>query len=398
MATTTLLPGYEGTSPKNPKFFNSRNAKRDYSFLVLLMGSLLGILPSITKRIFDAETTHLANTYNAISSFVVPNKWEEYRPKSPPTVNDRVLLQHYFLSTTRKMQAINGGTQDIYYEKEYGPIVYQEGEWPTTEQFYKKSVTKAIPTLMKGYAKQFKAYQNWKTDEYIKQQIGHIPIRVETSKDNHYSGDRSKIVFTSFNFGDFLDRYSDPNRDINYYLAQTNMNTFEPLHKDFPPFPKIFGEYMKHDVTQLWFGAGGQVTPMHNDENENLLCQIYGKRIFTLIEPIFNDVLYVDTEVTNVYTRVDPLKPDYEKYPLFKQARQYQVHVEAGDCIYLPTYWYHRVESAPGRNVAINWWYMPYSNATNAMWVGVSTRNWRDPNNFDDPIKFGRKRGLQDVQ
>jgi ribosomal protein L16 Arg81 hydroxylase len=301
------------------------------------------------------------------------------------------LIQHHFFNLARENEKINNGPTDVFYNK-HRPraAIFKEKKWPSRTKFYRNYVSKSIPVVLRGYAKQFPAFDKWKTDEYIISKIGDVQVRVETSTTNHYTGDRSKMKFTLFSFEQFLQHYSQPDRKVNYYLAQTDMKNFEALHPDFPKYPHVFGKRMKHDVTQLWYGAGGQVTPMHFDENENMLCQIHGSRTFTLIDPYFNDMVYIDNEKTQVYTLVDAKKPDLEKYPLFKYTKQLKVHVNAGDCVYLPSYWYHMVESAPGRNVAVNWWYMPVSNIANTVWVGLSSRIWKGNK---DPLQIGRKLG-----
>jgi hypothetical protein len=335
----------------------------------------------------------LAIPWGAVKYAILPEGWEDlYAQKDeviPPY--DRRLIQHHFFNLARENEKINNGTTDVFYHKQRAKAaIFKEGKWPSKKTFYKNYVSKSIPVVLRGYAKQFEAFKKWTTDEYIISKIGDVQVRVETSSDNRYTGDRSKMQFTLFSFEEFLQHYSQPNRKQNYYLAQTNMANFEGLHGDFPQFPKIFGKHMKHDVTQLWYGAGGQITPMHFDENENILCQIYGARTFTIMDPYFYDMVYIDHVKTQVYSLLDPHKPDLEKYPLFKYTRQVKVKVGAGDCIYLPSYWYHKVESAQGRNVAINWWYMPVSEIANTVWVALSSRIWKEPS---EPLELGRKLG-----
>jgi len=40
---------------------------------------------------------------------------------------------------------------------------------------------------------------------------------------------------------------------------------------------------------------------------------------------------------------VDPLNPDTETYPQFRNARCLEVTLCAGDALYLPSLWYHHV-------------------------------------------------------
>lgn len=53
---------------------------------------------------------------------------------------------------------------------------------------------------------------------------------------------------------------------------------------------------------------------------------------------------------------IDPLNPDFEKFPDFAEANLYQVRVEKGDCLYLPSLWFHHVRQSQGC-IAVNYWY-----------------------------------------
>jgi oxalate decarboxylase/phosphoglucose isomerase-like protein (cupin superfamily) len=50
-----------------------------------------------------------------------------------------------------------------------------------------------------------------------------------------------------------------------------------------------------------------------------------------------------------------------EKYPLFAEANVLKVRVENGDCLFLPSNWWHRVTSAPEETIAVSHWYYSHS-------------------------------------
>lgn len=60
---------------------------------------------------------------------------------------------------------------------------------------------------------------------------------------------------------------------------------------------------------------------------------------------------------------VDIVKPDLTRYPLFARAKPLQCNIHAGDVLYLPSFWWHEVQSRPDehrRNIAVNFWYRPF--------------------------------------
>ncbi|KOB71384.1 Pla2g4b [Operophtera brumata] len=53
---------------------------------------------------------------------------------------------------------------------------------------------------------------------------------------------------------------------------------------------------------------------------------------------------------------IDPLSPNYSKYPEFRNAHRYSVRLHKGDCLYLPSLWFHHVTQSHGC-IAVNYWY-----------------------------------------
>lgn len=56
------------------------------------------------------------------------------------------------------------------------------------------------------------------------------------------------------------------------------------------------------------------------------------------------------------WVSIDPLKPDFEKYPDYAKASVFEVRVNAGDILYLPSLWYHHVRQSH-KCIAVNFWY-----------------------------------------
>lgn len=56
---------------------------------------------------------------------------------------------------------------------------------------------------------------------------------------------------------------------------------------------------------------------------------------------------------------VDLRQPDFERFPLFRQAAAVAVTavLEPGDAIYIPTGWWHNVESLEKFNILVNYWW-----------------------------------------
>ncbi|PFX26520.1 Short transient receptor potential channel 6 [Stylophora pistillata] len=59
-----------------------------------------------------------------------------------------------------------------------------------------------------------------------------------------------------------------------------------------------------------------------------------------------------------VMSPVDILKPDYQRFPKFKEAQALNCTINEGDVLFMPSFWWHEVQSYPSkeepRNVAVN--------------------------------------------
>ncbi len=114
-------------------------------------------------------------------------------------------------------------------------------------------------------------------------------------------------------------------------------------------------------VPRLWVG-GAVRTQTHQDPEHNLACVIAGRRQFLLFPPEQVGNLYIgpiDKAFPPPLSLVDPTAPDFDRFPKFRLALQAArvAHLEAGDAIFMPKYWWHHVTSIEPYNVLVNYWW-----------------------------------------
>ena len=113
---------------------------------------------------------------------------------------------------------------------------------------------------------------------------------------------------------------------------------------------------------QIWIGNKVRVAP-HFDEASNIAVVVSGKRRFTLFPPQQTENLYVGpldyTPAGQPISLVDINAPDLSRFPKYKTAFEHGLSVvlEPGDAIYIPTPWWHAVESLSEFNVLVNYWW-----------------------------------------
>ena len=135
---------------------------------------------------------------------------------------------------------------------------------------------------------------------------------------------------------------------------------------------------------RIWLGTRSNVS-CHHDTYDNLACVIAGRRRFTLFEPTLIGKLYVgpiDNTMAGAPVSLaasadgpgdgsgEGLK---EQYPLFEEirAQALRVELEAGDALYLPKLWWHKVESLAPLNGLVNYWWDAFSAGPDAPYTSM---------------------------
>lgn len=112
----------------------------------------------------------------------------------------------------------------------------------------------------------------------------------------------------------------------------------------------------------IWIGNDITVAA-HFDEANNIAVVAAGKRRFTLFPPEQIKNLYVGpidfTPAGQPISLVDLRSPDLQRFPNYPKAFEHALSVvlEPGDAIFIPTPWWHHVESLSPFNVLINYWW-----------------------------------------
>ncbi len=115
-------------------------------------------------------------------------------------------------------------------------------------------------------------------------------------------------------------------------------------------------------LVSVWVG-NQSIIPAHYDFPDNIACCVLGRRRFTLFPPDQLDNLYVGpldfTPSGQPISLVDFKDPDFEQFPKFKDALDTAIIVdlEPGDALFIPSMWWHHVESLDSLNILINYWW-----------------------------------------
>lgn len=228
---------------------------------------------------------------------------------------------------------------------------------PSMELFYKEIFMPKVPALMKDCIKHWKALKRWKNLKYLLSVAGNRIIPIEIG--SRYTDENWSQQLLSFS--EFLQKYVLTECDQVGYLAQHQLFEQIPELKDDFTVPEYCNFTDSNNVEQpdinAWFGPSGTVSPLHFDSKNNFLCQVFGYKRVILYHPSDSSNLYsYDTKLLNNTAQVDPLNPDFEKWPNFSKAKGFMVYLKPGEILYIPPKWWHHVTSlTPSFSISF-WW------------------------------------------
>lgn len=113
---------------------------------------------------------------------------------------------------------------------------------------------------------------------------------------------------------------------------------------------------------RVWIGNTLR-TQTHFDRPANIACHVAGEKVVTLFPPEQLTNLYVgplDMTPGGVPISMTSLEnPDFKAHPRFAQALEtaQQTRLEPGDALYMPSYWWHHIQTTGPLNMLVNYWW-----------------------------------------
>jgi hypothetical protein len=157
---------------------------------------------------------------------------------------------------------------------------------------------------------------------------------------------------------DEIERHRNAEKPPSLYVGSTTVDTCLPGFR--AENDLNLGD--RQPLVSVWIGNRTRIAA-HHDLPDNLACVAVGHRRFTLFPPDQLDNLYVGpldfTPAGQAISLVDFAEPDLQKFPRFVAARRHMQVAELGpgDAIFIPSMWWHHIESLDALNVLVNYWW-----------------------------------------
>ena len=219
---------------------------------------------------------------------------------------------------------------------------------PSPEQFDNEFVRPGRPVVLTDLVSQWPSWGQWSLD-WFEESYGHL----ELCGNNSLSGSRKVRV----------DRYIQSLREgkgDGLYLDAMPLDWL-PGMAEALFMPPYLPDDRKTDVL-VWVGPAGTCLDFHKDNhtpldgNQNLLCQLLGRKRILLVSPLDDSRMYPAVQRPGDYLRSQVRLERLEDFPLFARATLHETEVGPGDMLYIPAHWWHYVRSLETSMTVTFWW------------------------------------------
>ena len=201
---------------------------------------------------------------------------------------------------------------------------------------FRARAAQGLPFLMTGIVGRWPLSSL--TPQTLRERFSHLPVRARVGDyvNTAFAPDRAMQDMSML---EYLDLVADGTEDLPPYLGNLELRELNSLCH----WPTYFG---KMGPPRFWLGPAGTVTPLHCDFDDNIFAQIWGSKRIFLSPPHHDEFLYKSEANAILFgSPFDPEAPDFDKFPLARQATMIECIVNPGDLLYVPAGWYHQVRA-----------------------------------------------------
>lgn len=327
-----------------------------YTLCVILKAVLLGFQYESNPKEVRENITLLKNVVQQVDKGILLGAPFPNAPSLLPNIASKLneTIESFETLTLEKLIINSKDLRDTELSGFTEITRYNE---PSMELFYKTMFMPQVPAILTGCIKHWKALDRWQNLSYLSKIAGNRIVPIEIGS-RYTDEDWSQQLLT---FSEFLQNHVLKKSDKVGYLAQHQLfDQIPELKEDFMvPEYCSFTDNSSEEPPDInaWFGPAGTVSPLHFDPKHNLLCQVFGYKRVILYHPNDTSNLYpYETKMLNNTAQVDPLNPNYEKWPEFSKAKGFIGYLKPGEMLYIPPKWWHHVTSlTPSFSISF-WW------------------------------------------
>jgi len=219
----------------------------------------------------------------------------------------------------------------------------------TAQRFRRELLEPMRPCLIRGAVRHWPAFNKWKDVDYLRQCVGNPHVVVTTAP--LVQPPHSPVNDEAHRQGAFFDLLAEltSGRRGHYVLhAPLRSNSpLSPLAEDVLGFPflKMVRPPFSYPPKRAYLYLDSYTDWHYHFTDETLMCQVKGTKEVLLLPPdrVSFDLLNSIRKSTGAMWNVD-----VRQFPQWANIRPFRALVSPGDALYIPTFWWHAVESVDG--------------------------------------------------
>lgn len=216
----------------------------------------------------------------------------------------------------------------------------------TPEDFQKKYLKTKKPLVIRGLTKDWPAREKW-TTEYLKEVGGDLEVPLY----DNAKADPAKPINAAtahMKFGDYLDLIKREPTELRIFF----FNLFKKvphLINDIKIPKDLMGGFIE-SMPAMFFGGSNSVTFLHYDIDLPHIFHTHfgGRKHIILFDYKWKDRLYCLPNATYALEDYKVDNPDFEKFPALKGVEGYEIMLEHGDTLFMPTGMWHWMKYVDG--------------------------------------------------
>jgi len=201
---------------------------------------------------------------------------------------------------------------------------------------FRARAAEGLPFLIAGAVKRWPLCAL--TPDALRERFGDVPVRARVGDyvATAFAPDRA---MRDMSLRDYLDLSAAPDSELPPYVGNLELRELNAMCHWSSWFERM-------GPPRFWLGPARTVTPLHCDYDDNIFAQVWGSKRIFLAPPHHDEFLYTREANPVLFgSPFDPEAPDFDAFPLARQAAIVEVVVEPGDMLYVPAGWYHQVRA-----------------------------------------------------
>lgn len=231
-------------------------------------------------------------------------------------------------------------------------LITELTNFPSWDNFLSTYYAYHKPVIIRG-----KLNSDYKkiTIDYLMKNNDNCMVEIQKGRTKNENFERNGYSLKNkIGFLDFLNKVQNQNIENDLYMTANNNSNpnnvkvknnilKEIMNKHVPPWNYLTSDYSE---SFLWIGGKNTKTPFHHDLTNNLFIQLHGEKEFTMVP--YEHRIFIYNNI-HVYTDMKDNVYDHEKYldkfPKLKNLKSVTFRVKAGDILFIPIGWFHKVRS-----------------------------------------------------